>query len=224
MKQRLFGVLDLVDESSLRGETIGAASLSPAPQNSQKAPIGNYVVSTNSIYIVESDIKRVRAWLIGALFNTNDFRKLITTLHILPSDFTVHMFIHSPGGSLSAGCNLLSAMSKCKATIITYNIGTAASCGSLVLSFGDKIHVDPMCNTMFHNAGIGNYNAAHRLFAQTQHLINSTKHLFEMMRSRGIITEEEITGIVKQGKEYYITSDVMTERLKANNLWYEGGV
>jgi ATP-dependent protease ClpP protease subunit len=111
---------------------------------------------------------------------------------------------------------------KCKARIITHNIGSACSCGSLILSFGNLIHVNPLSITMFHNSAGGGYDSSHRMLTKAQHVIARVAVLFEMMKSRGIITEEEVNGITKSGKEYFLNSDEMTRRLKENNIWYEG--
>jgi len=184
--------------------------------------VDGFVANKRCIFKVCKEKKSVRIWLFGVIYNLNDYRRMITMMHSLPEDFTVHQYIHSPGGSIPVACNILTAMQRCKATIITYNIGMAASCGSLILAFGDKIHVDELAITMFHNSAGGANDSTHRLLTKTQHLINNVAGFFERMKNRGIMTEKEIEGIVKRGEEFYLNSDEMKQRLIAGNLWYEG--
>ena len=212
---------DLDDTTVLPGIVSGTTSV-PVPLGQPTPPSDGFVAGTQCAFKLSKEEKTMKIWLFGVLRDTNNYRKIISLLYSLPNDFTVHIFIHSPGGSIMVGCNILTAMERCKATVITYNIGMAASCGSLILAFGDKIHVDDNAITMFHHAGIGSQDSAHRLLTQTKHTIATVMNFFERMKERGVIVEEEIEGIVKRGEEYFITSDVMIGRLKANDIWYSG--
>ena len=196
----------------------------PTPRELIPPPVGGgFVASRSCMFKITKESKQVRVWLFGVIMCINDYRNFITMLHSLPSDFIVYIYIHSPGGSIQVACNILMAMERCKATIITYNIGMAASCGSLILAFGDKIHVDDLAITMFHNSASGGQDSTHRLLTKTKHLINSVSGFFDRMRIRGVMTEKEIEGIVNRGEEFYLNSDEMKQRLIASNLWYEGG-
>lgn len=193
-----------------------------ADKQSVKIADGKLITSTSFAFKVDTENKRVDVWLFGVLRNTREYSRIITMMYSLSAEYVLHLYIHSPGGSITVGCNILTAMEKCLATIITHNVGLAASCGSLLLSFGKRISISPNSTTMFHNAGFGNFDSAHRLLTQTQHTIANVMRLFERMRARGIITESEIEGIVKRGEEYYFTSDEMVRRLRAGNILYEG--
>lgn len=178
------------------------------------------ITNNNCIYKLDRESKKFYVWIVGVIRDTNNYKAIITVLHSLDKDYEVHIYIHSPGGSISTACNILLAMERCKALIITHNIGMAASCGSLILAFGDKINVYDNAITMFHNSSYGNLDATHRMIMQTQHIANNTMHLFTLMKDRGIMTEDEITNITKRGEEYYLTSAEMRLRLTENNLWY----
>ncbi len=181
-----------------------------------------FIGGTGCSILTNLENKLVYIYIIGVIRSINDYAKAIKLMHELTEEFTIHIYIHSPGGSVAAGCNFLTAMERCKATIITHNLGIAASCGSLILAFGDKINIPPNTITMFHNALQGSRDSVHRLLSQTQHTINFTMQLFTMMRDRGLITTEEIEGIVKRGDEYYLTGTMMAQRLQKAGLWYEG--
>ena len=179
-------------------------------------------VRPSCAWLMDQESKTVKVWIIGKIGSVDEYITILGLLINCSPDYTVHMYINSRGGSVSTGCHILSAMERCKARIVTYNIGIAASCGSLILAFGDKIRIEKHAITMFHNAGMGSFNTVHRLITQAVHLTNQVQVFFAKMRDRGLITEEEIVGIVKQGQEYFITESEMRSRLQTNGLWYEG--
>lgn len=64
----------------------------------------------------------------------------------------IHLYINSPGGSVTAGLAIYDTMQYVSAPIHTYCIGQAASMGSLLLSAGEqgKRHVLPNASIMIH--------------------------------------------------------------------------
>ncbi len=218
---------DLAIES-LNGNSINSSDSDSAPDHPTLTPAADdgkpkkgIRVGKRSITDLNDETKILRIWLIGSIYNVNDYIHMITLLYQISNEYTVYMYINSPGGSITTASHIINAMERCRANVITFNVGIAASCGSLIMSFGDRIHVDENTTTMFHNAACGNFDSAHRLLNQTNHIINSASQLFDKMRQRGIITEDELTGIVANGEEFYIDSGEMTKRLKANNIWHE---
>lgn len=181
-----------------------------------------FIAGKGFIYKKDLNKKIVRVWLFGQILPVEKYYPLIVLFHTISKEYTVHMYINSPGGSISAACIILSAMERCQAPIVTHNVGIAYSCGSLILAFGNKIHVEPNSVTMFHNAAAFNNDSVHRLLAQTQHTITIVGDLFLRMQDRGLITSEEIDGIVKRGDEYFISGEDMRKRIVESNLWYEG--
>ena len=173
-------------------------------------------------YRLNPDTKRHTIWLYGVFKSTNDYRDILSLFHRLNDDDVVVIHVHSLGGNITAASNIISAMLRSRATIITNNIGTAASCGSLITSFGHKIHVDPNTTTMFHHAAFGFQDSVHRMLSYSQHAINQGVDLLTKMQKRGIITEDEVYAISQRGEEFYLSSEIMESRLRAANLWYEG--
>ena len=192
------------------------------PMNMLPQTHDSYVESPGCMFKVDDGAKIVKVWLYGTIRNTNPYRKLISMLHTIPADYKVHMYIHGPGGSINAGCNILTAMGRCKAQIITFNVGMAASCASLILSFGNLIHVDENSITMFHNSSSGSFDSSHRVLTKATHAIAYVNTLFEAMKAKGLVTEEEVEGIVKRGEEFYLNGEEMKSRLEAKGIWYGG--
>lgn len=171
---------------------------------------------------INTDNKRVDTWIYGVIGKLSDYVKLISILHSLTDKYTVFVHIHSPGGDIRTTCHILTAMDRCKANIITHNIGIAMSCGSFLLSFGDKIAVDDLSITMFHNAICGEKDSLHYLKTKVDHTVILIRHIFDKMIDRGLITETEGMKILNNGCEYFLKSDIITKRLKDNSILYEG--
>lgn len=205
----------------------------PAPEKEEKVLTPSEEASkskTNSVsekgycFTINDEKKRIDIILYGPIGSTQKYKKLISLFHSSKEEFDVYFHLHTPGGNIDTTCNILTAMSRCKSQIITHNMGMAASCGSFLLSFGDKIIVDPLSITMFHNAISGYQDSLHRVKTKVDHTVNRVTDIFHRMISRGIVSEEEAFKIIDNGEEFFLTSDVVTERLKSNGLLFEGEI
>lgn len=190
-------------------------------KEAEKDPSG-FVGDKYVSYKLNVDKKRLDIWIFGVIQSISQFTKIISLLHTLTEEYKVIIHLHTPGGSIDVTDHILTAMSRCRAEIITHNLGMAASCGSLLLTFGDKIYIEPLSITMFHNAIHGGKDSLHKAKVQVDHTVNRVALIFKRLISRGIITKDEATRIVDHGDEFFIPSNVIISRLKENNLLYEG--
>lgn len=175
-------------------------------------------------YSVDDDNKVAKIWLLGAIYNLTDYSGIISMMYALTADYTLHVYIHSPGGSITVTAYIISAMMSCKATVITHNLGLAASCGSLILCCGKLVSVVPYATTMFHASGYFSGGISHRIRSEVSHLIAYVDGLVAMMRDRGFLNDDECKAISNNGTEFYLPSSEMVKRLQANNILYDGGV
>lgn len=173
-------------------------------------------------YMVNTESKVACMWIQDVIVSIANYTGSLSMMKALTEDYTLHVYIHSPGGSIPAAAHIISAMSRCKAKIITHNLGLAASCGSLILACGDLIKVHPFAVTMFHASGSSASGLSHRLKISTEHLMKYVDSLFDMMKGRGMVTEQECEAIVNRGAEFYLTDDEMNRRLDASNIRYRG--
>ena len=179
----------------------------------------------STFHHLNRETKICKIWVVGAIFGgPAQYRKTLALIRALSEDYKLHVYIHSPGGCIITTCHLLSAINDCKAETITHNLGLAASCGSLLLSVGNKIRVEPNSTTMFHNAGMGLMDLVHRAATKINHTQLFVEKLFDLMKSKGLITDIEHEAIVKRGEEFYITSTEIEKRLREKGIWFEGGV
>ena len=201
-------------------------SLAAFESDAETSPNGWSKVKGKSCcsYSINMSTKVAKLWLIGQIGNIEGYTEGIALIKALSSEYILHVYINSPGGAISTAAHIISAMDICEAHIVTHNIGLAASCGSLILCCGNMIEADQNTTTMFHSSGFGSQGLSHRIRTAADHLIGYVNMLFDMMRKRGLVTEEEFINITTKGAEYYHSSDEINRRLEQNNIRYRGAL
>lgn len=97
----------------------------------------------------------------------------------------IHLYINSPGGSVSAGLAIYDIMQFVKCDVSTYCIGLAASMGSLLLTAGaaGKRYVLPHARVMIHQPhimGNGITGQVSDIEIQAREMINTKRKLTEI--------------------------------------------
>ena len=96
---------------------------------------------TERAYDIYSRLLKDRIVFIGSPIDDYIANLVIAQLLFLQSEDPerdIHIYINSPGGSVSAGLAIYDTMQYVKCDIATYCIGMAASMGALLLSAGTK--------------------------------------------------------------------------------------
>jgi ATP-dependent Clp protease, protease subunit len=113
---------------------------------------------------------------------------IIAQLLFLSSDdpkADIHMYINSPGGSISAGLGVIDTMRFLRCDVATYCIGMAASMGACLLAAGTKgkRHCLPNAQVMLHQPLIGGVlqGPATDLGIEAQHMLRLRDRLYKMM-------------------------------------------
>lgn len=88
----------------------------------------------------------------------------------------IHIYINSPGGSVTAGLAILDTMRLVKSKVYTYCIGLAASMGAVLLSSGDKRYIVPHAEVMIHQPLGGTKGQATDIEIAAKH-ISRTKNI-----------------------------------------------
>ena len=124
---------------------------------------------------------------------------VIAQLLFLSSDdpkADIHMYINSPGGSISAGLGIIDTMHYLRCDVGTYCIGMAASMGACLLSAGTKgkRFCLPNAQVMLHQPLIGGVleGQATDLGIEAQHMIRLRDRLYRMMSDATGKTPEQI--------------------------------
>jgi ATP-dependent Clp protease protease subunit len=101
-----------------------------------------------------------RIVLLGSAVNDEVANSLVAQLLFLQSDdpkADIHMYINSPGGSVTAGMAIYDTMQFVTCDVATYCIGQAASMGAVLLAAGakNKRYALPNARIMIHQPSAG---------------------------------------------------------------------
>ena len=93
------------------------------------------------VYDVYSRLLKDRIIFLGSQVNDEVANALVAQMLFLQSDdpkSDIHLYINSPGGSVSAGLAIYDTMQFVSCDVATYCIGQAASMGAVLLAAGTK--------------------------------------------------------------------------------------
>ncbi len=122
-------------------------------------PMIPYVVESNGreerTYDIYSRLLKDRIMFLGSQVNDEVANALVAQMLFLQSDdpkSDIHLYINSPGGSVSAGLAIYDTMQFVTCDVATYCIGQAASMGALLLAAGaaGKRYALPNARIMIH--------------------------------------------------------------------------
>jgi len=100
----------------------------------------------------------------------------------------VHLYVNSPGGSVSAGLAVYDTMQYLRCDVATYNVGLAASMGAVILCGGTKgkRFLLPNSRTLLHQPLIGGVmeGSATDLSIEAEEIVRLRKALYDIISAR----------------------------------------
>ena len=139
-------------------------------------------------------------------------------------DKDIHLYINSPGGSVTAGLSIYDTMQFVKPDVSTMCIGQAASMGAFLLSGGTKgkRYILPNARTMIHQPSGGAHGQA---TDQAREILSIRERLNELMAQHTgqdiekirLDTERDNFMNAEQSKAYGLVDEVMMRRKLADN-------
>ncbi len=143
-------------------------------------------------------------------------------------DKDVHLYINSPGGSVTAGLSIYDTMQFIKPDVSTMCIGQAASMGAFLLAGGapGKRFCLPNARTMIHQPSGGAQGQATDIEIQAREILIIRQRLNELMaghtgQSIEVIerdTERDRFMNDKKSKEYGLVDEVVLSRASTGKL------
>lgn len=137
-------------------------------------------------------------------------------------DKDVHLYINSPGGSVTAGLSIYDTMRFIKPDVSTMCIGQAASMGAFLLSGGSKgkRHILPNARTMIHQPSGGAQGQATDIEIQAKEILFLRERLNSLLaehtgQSMEVIerdTERDRFMSAEQSVEYGLVDEVISAR------------
>jgi len=111
-------------------------------------------------YDIYSRLLNDRIIILGDAIHDDNSNLIIAQLLYLANDDSkadIHLYVNSPGGSVTAGLGIIDTMRMVPCDVATYIIGQAASMGSLIASSGTKgkRHALPFARNLMHQPLLG---------------------------------------------------------------------
>ncbi|WP_422398510.1 ATP-dependent Clp endopeptidase proteolytic subunit ClpP [Teredinibacter turnerae] len=138
-------------------------------------------------------------------------------------DKDIHLYINSPGGSVTAGMSIYDTMQFIKPDVSTMCIGQACSMGSFLLSAGatGKRFCLPNARTMIHQPSGGAQGQASDIHIHAQEILKIRARLNELMAKHTGKSVEEVARdterdnfmSAEESKAYGLVDDVLYQRV-----------
>ena len=137
-------------------------------------------------------------------------------------DKDIHLYINSPGGSVTAGLAIYDTMQYIKCDVATYCMGMAASMGSFLLSGGTKgkRYAMPNSEIMIHQPSGGAQGQATEIQIAAEHILKIRTRLNQILAENTgqpldvirIDTERDNFISAEEAKEYGLIDEVIKNR------------
>ncbi len=138
-------------------------------------------------------------------------------------DKDIHLYINSPGGSVTAGMSIYDTMQFIKPDVSTMCIGQACSMGAFLLTAGakGKRYCLPNARTMIHQPSGGAQGQATDIHIHAQEILKIRERLNQLMAHHTGKTVEEIARDTErdnfmsatESKNYGLVDEVLTKRI-----------
>ena len=188
-----------------------------------------YVIEQNSrgerSYDIYSRLLKDRIIFLGEEINDAVASTVVAQLLFLESEDPgkdIHMYINSPGGSVTAGMAIYDTMNYVKCDVSTTCIGMAASMGAFLLSSGakGKRYALPNAEIMIHQPSGGAQGQATEIKIVAEQILKTKRKLNEILAANTgkpleqieIDTERDNYMSAEEAKAYGLIDNVITNR------------
>ena len=123
----------------------------------------------------------------------------------------IHMYINSPGGSITAGMAIYDTMQFVRPDVATYCIGQASSMGAVLLTAGTKgkRYALPNSDIMIHQVSGGAQGSASDVERTVEYMFKLKKRLIGILAHHTGRTEEQIQ--IDSDRDYWISAQQAKE-------------
>ncbi len=188
-----------------------------------------YVIEQNSrgerSYDIYSRLLKDRIVFLGEEINDAVASTVVAQLLFLESEDPgkdIHMYINSPGGSVTAGMAIYDTMNYIKCDVSTTCIGMAASMGAFLLSSGakGKRYALPNSEIMIHQPLGGAQGQATEIQIAAEHILKTKKKLNEILAENSgqpidVVekdTDRDNWMSAEEAKKYGLIDEVIKQR------------
>src|SRR6201993_688113 len=176
---------------------------------------------------IYSRLLKDRIVMLGSAVNDEVANALVAQLLFLQSDdpkADIHLYINSPGGSVTAGMAIYDTMQFVSCDVATYCVGQCASMGAVLLAAGaeGKRHSLPHSRVMIHQPLAGTEGTTTEILIHAKEFLRLKKDLNEILVKHTGQTLDKIERdtdrdkfmSAREAQEYGVVDNVL-ERLPA---------
>ena len=192
-------------------------------------PLIPYVVEKSGreerVYDIYSRLLKDRIVFLGSQVNDEVANAIVAQMLFLQSDdpkADIHLYVNSPGGSVTAGMAIYDTMQYVKPAISTICMGQAASMGALLLAAGGKgkRFALPHARIMIHQPLGGVQGQATDIDIQAREILRMREelnrilmyHTGQSMEKIQRDTDRDFFMTAEQAKEYRIVDEVISSK------------
>ncbi len=190
-------------------------------------PLIPYVIEQTSrgerSYDIYSRLLKDRIIFLGEQVSDEIASVIVAQLLLLEAedpDKDIHLYINSPGGSVTAGMAIYDTMKYIKCDVSTICMGMAASMGSFLLSGGakGKRFALPNAEVMIHQPSGGSRGQATEMQIAAEHILKTRQRLNEILAEntgKSVVeiatdTERDNFMTAQEAKDYGLIDEVIT--------------
>jgi len=138
------------------------------------------------VYDIYSRLMKDRVVFLQGQVDDDSAHRLVAQLMLLQAEnpkADVHLYINSPGGSVTAGLQIYDTMQYISCDVATYCIGQAASMGAVLLTAGakNKRHCLPHARVMIHQPLAGTQGTTTDILLHLKEFQRLKKELNEIL-------------------------------------------
>src|ERR671914_1261887 len=154
-------------------------------------PLVPYVIEKSGreerAYDIYSRLLKDRIVFLGTAIDDEVANAIVAQLLFLQSDdpkADIHLYVNSPGGSVTAGLAIYDTMQFVQCDVATYCIGQAASMGAILLTAGakGKRHALPNARIMIHQPLAGMQGTATELEIHAKEVLRIKRKMNEILQ------------------------------------------
>ncbi len=177
-----------------------------------------YVIEQNSrgerSYDIYSRLLKDRIIFLGEDVNDTTASLIVAQLLFLESEDPkkdIHLYINSPGGSVTAGMAIYDTMQYIKCDVSTICVGMAASMGAFLLAGGEKgkRFILPNAEVMIHQPSGGAKGQATEIQIAAENILKTKKKLNEMLAANTGKDIEQVTADTE--RDYWMNAEEALE-------------
>ncbi len=202
-------------------------------------PLVPYVVESSGreerVYDIYSRLLRDRIIFLQGAIDDASANVIVAQLLFLQFEDPkkdIHLYINSPGGSVTAGMSVYDTMQYITCDVATYCVGQAASMGAVLLCAGakGKRFALPNARVMIHQPLAGTEGTTTEILIHAKEFIRTKKHLNQILLKHTGQTLENIERDTdrdkfmdsREAQEYGIVDHVL-ERLQPTHVHHAEG-